>query len=133
VNAPTILGAVAVVLAAVVAAFAGLRISQRTTKSNEATASVATAVSAFDLLQRGQRAEMNRMQGQLDVVRPALAASSLALAAAEALVVFLRASLAAAEAAGELKAAEIVRLHGLIDSLELSIKAMREALGKVPA
>jgi hypothetical protein len=123
VNAPTVLGVIAGALATIVAAYMGVRISQRTTKSNEATAAASEATAAasiafnaYDRLQAGQREELNRMQGQLDTVRPALTT-------AEALVIFLRAALAAAEAAGALQSKEIDRLHELVDSLERTIKA----------
>jgi hypothetical protein len=107
VNVPAILAAAALVVGAAVTGLMALLVNRRTTKGNVATATAADVLNAFDRLQIGQRAEMNRMQAVIDVLRPALAE---------------------AENSGALKATEIIRLHGLIDALEISIKALRGGL-----
>jgi len=121
VNVPAILAGSGGTLAALITGLSVRSTSRRTTKSNEATAAISTAVSAYDSLQRGQREEMNRMQGQLDVVRPALAL-------AETQVISLRAKLAMAETTGALQATEIAQLHAEVDSLEQLIKTLREVV-----
>jgi polyhydroxyalkanoate synthesis regulator phasin len=97
----------AAVLAAGIVGFTGVLVNRRTTKGNVATATASDVLNAFDKLQIGQRAEMDRMQAVIDVLRPALAS---------------------AEESGALKATEIVRLHGLIDALEVSVRALRGGL-----
>jgi len=106
-NVPALLAAAALVLGAAVTSAMAYLISRRTASGRVATATASDVLTAFDRLQIGQRAEMDRMQAVIDVLRPALAA---------------------AEAAGVLKNTEIMRLHGLIDALEISIRAMRGGL-----
>jgi hypothetical protein len=107
VNVPALLASVAVVLGAAITGGMAWLVTRRTTRGNVATATAADVLNAFDKLQIGQRAEMDRMQAVIDILRPALAQ---------------------AEASGALKSTEIVRLHGLIDDLEISIRALRGGL-----
>jgi tellurite resistance protein len=114
VNVPAILAAGGTALGGGAVGVAGYLISRRTTKGNVATATASDVLNAFDKLQIGQRAEMDRMQAVIDNIRPAL--------------VKVEAALAVAEASGVVKSTEIARLHGLIDELEVSIRALRGGL-----